>query len=92
MITQAVERRDTLATSVQSEYDGRMRLHITIKDETMTEIRRMAKAAKCEADTDRETLQNYLHHITNQEPPRHGGLRPGGFGREPATKKKKKKE
>lgn len=65
---------------------------IRLTDEAAEKLLLLAGWNKDSTKTAQKALQDWLHALVSETPPRHGGLRDGAFGKENAKKKSKKGE
>lgn len=67
------------------------RYTITLSDEASEKLLRFIGWSEESNEKPQKALQDWLHTIIGLEPPKHGGLREGGFGRRRARKKSRNK-
>ncbi len=67
------------------------RYTITLSDEASEKLLHFIGWSEESAIKPQKALQDWLHRTIGLEPPKHGGMREGGFGRTKAKKKAKNK-
>jgi len=67
------------------------RYTITLSDEASEKLLRFIGWSEDADEKPQKAIQDWLHSIIGLEPPKHGGFREGGFGRQPMKKKPKNK-
>jgi len=79
----------TIGNNFSLVYDPMMskRYTITLSDEANEKLLAFIGWSKDSDLSPQKTLQDWLHRLIGLEPPKHGGMRKGGFGREKVPKK-----